>query len=301
MNYTIVNGNICLKMEDHFVISQTLECGQCFNFNRIGEENYMITAFGKALHLFCQDERIVFENTSEEEFKNIWVDYFDLNRDYGKIKALLSQKDEVLKGALAYAPGIRIINQDFFQCLISFIISQNNRIPRIKKVVQNLSKRYGEYITTVDGEDYFSFPTPEKLYGISGQELMACKTGFRGKYIADAVKKYVEGSLGYENYDALSTKDVQASLMSIHGVGPKVADCVMLFSLKRSDAFPTDVWVKRIMSHLYFAEKDVCIKDIQKLANEKFGEYAGFAQQYLFNYAREFKLGTGKDAALGEI
>ncbi|MDD3570314.1 MAG: DNA glycosylase [Lachnospiraceae bacterium] len=296
MNYKLNNGNICLNMDGDFIISQTLECGQCFNFNKIGEENYIVTAFGRALHIYSTDGSIVFEDTTQEEFEKIWVDYFDLNRDYGKIKDLLSAKDETLKKALEYAPGIRIINQDFFQCLISFIISQNNRIPMIKKVVSNLSKKYGEYIKTVEGEDYFSFPTPEKLYGISGNELMECKTGFRGKYIADAVTKYVDGTLNHKNFNNLTTKEVQALLMGIHGVGPKVADCVMLFSLKRSDAFPADVWVKRIMSYFYFDQKDTPIKDIHSFAYEKFGEYSGFAQQYLFNYARQFKIGTGKDA-----
>lgn len=296
MDYTVNNGDICLKMNGDFIISQTLECGQCFNFNKLGEEDYIVTAFGRALHIYSRNQNIVFEDTTQEDFERIWSDYFDLKRDYGKIKSLLSAKDETLKKALEYAPGIRIINQDFFQCLISFIISQNNRIPMIKKVVYNLSQKYGEYIKTVEGEDYFSFPTPEKLYGISGDELMECKTGFRGKYITDAVTKYVEGSLNHKNFNNLTTKEVQALLMGIHGVGPKVADCVMLFSLKRSDAFPTDVWVKRIMSYFYFDQKDIPIKDIHSLADKKFGEYAGFAQQYLFNYARQFKIGTGKDA-----
>ncbi|MEA5085366.1 MAG: DNA glycosylase [Lachnospiraceae bacterium] len=296
MDYTVKNRDICLKIDGDFIISQTLECGQCFNFNKLDEEDYVVTAFGRALHIYSRNRNIVFEDTTKEEFEKIWVDYFDLTRDYGKIKALLSKKDETLKKALEYAPGIRIINQDFFQCLISFIISQNNRIPMIKKVVSNLSKKYGEYIKTIEGEDYFSFPTPEKLYGVSGDELMECKTGFRGKYIADAVTKYVEGSLNHENFKNLTTKEVQALLMGIHGVGPKVADCVMLFSLNRSDAFPTDVWVKRIMSYFYFDQKDAPIKDIHSLADEKFGKYAGFAQQYLFNYARQFKIGTGKDA-----
>ncbi|HCT63905.1 MAG TPA: hypothetical protein DIC60_01270 [Lachnospiraceae bacterium] len=296
MDYRLKNGDICIKMDESFIISQTLECGQCFNFNKLGEENYIVTAFGAALHLYSKDGEIVFEDTTEDEFKRIWMDYFDLNRNYGDIKKLLSKKDETMRAALEYAPGIRIINQDFFQCLISFIISQNNRIPMIKKVVYNLSKKYGEYIKTVEGEDYFSFPTPEKLYGISGDELMECKTGFRGKYIADAVTKYVEGNINHKSFGELTTKDVQAVLMSIHGVGPKVADCVMLFSLKRSDAFPTDVWVKRIMSYFYFNKKDTPIKDIHRMAEEKFGEYAGFAQQYLFNYARQLKIGTGKEA-----
>ncbi|MGL4791697.1 MAG: DNA-3-methyladenine glycosylase family protein [Anaerotignaceae bacterium] len=291
MDYKIEKNNIILNKSEDFILSQTLECGQCFNFTKLGEEDYVVTSFNKALRVYEDNEAIIFQNTTEIEFKELWQDYFDLNRDYTIIKKLLKEKDNTLKAALEFAPGIRIINQDFFQCLISFIISQNNRIPMIKKVVRNLSQKYGEYVGTFDGEEYFSFPTPKSLYGISGEELMECKTGFRGKYIADAVTKYVEGDLDYNNFSNLSTAEIRQELMKISGVGPKVADCVMLFSLKRSDAFPTDVWVKRIMSYFYFDQQDTPIKDIHKLAEEKFGDYSGFAQQYLFNYARQFKIG----------
>ncbi|MCQ4727304.1 N-glycosylase [Anaerotignum faecicola] len=294
MKYTQENGNIILKDYDSFIISQTLECGQCFNFNKLGEEDYIVTAHKKALHIYQSGDAIVFEDTSINEFETIWLNYFDLNRDYNEIKKLLADEDEILKGAVEYAPGIRIINQEFFQCLISFIISQNNRIPMIKKVVYNISKKYGEYIRTVNGEDYYSFPEPKRLFGLDGEEYKDCKAGFRGKYIADAVTKYVTDELEIESFKSLSTEELRKRLISINGVGPKVADCVMLFSLKRSDAFPTDVWVKRIMSYFYFGGQDTPIKKIHEFADEKFGDYSGFAQQYLFNYARQFKIGTDK-------
>lgn len=297
MVYIEDKGSVVLKAPDSFIISQTLECGQCFNFNKISDENYAVTAYGKVLHILSEGENIVFKDISKYEFEQTWCHYFDFNRDYEEIKSFLSQKDETLRAALEYAPGIRIINQEFFQCLISFIISQNNRIPMIKKVVSNLSQKYGEYITTINGEDYFSFPSPEKLYGIDAKELMECKTGFRGKYIEDAVKKYVKGSLEHENFSSMTNEQVREKLMTINGVGPKVADCVMLFSLGRNDVFPTDVWVKRIMSYFYFDRQETPIKEIHKFANELFGSYSGFAQQYLFNYARELKIGTGKGDA----
>ena len=252
----------------------------------------MVVAFGRVLRLYESEEGIVFEDTSEEDFKNIWIKYFDFENDYSDIKSFLSAKDKTMKEALEYAPGIRILNQEFFECLISFIISQNNRIPMIKKVVANLSRRYGKYIKTVNGVDYYSFPTAEELSGISEEELMESKTGFRAKYIADAVNRVLSGETDSRNFEGLSTDEVRKCLMEIKGVGPKVADCVMLFSLGRSDAFPTDVWVKRVMSHFYFDGNDTAIKTIHAFAYDMFGEYAGFAQQYLFNYARQFKIGT---------
>jgi len=292
MEYRSENGNIVIEKSDSFVISQTLECGQCFNFEKLGDEDYVLTAFDRVLRLYEKDGKIIFEDTTEEDFKNIWIKYFDFEKDYSGIKSFLSQRDKTMKEALEYAPGIRILNQDFFECLISFIISQNNRIPMIKKVVANLSRRYGRYIKTVDGKDYYSFPKAEDLAGISEEELMESKTGFRAKYIIDAVNRALTGEIDEEKFAALSTEEARKLLMEIKGVGPKVADCVLLFSLGRSDAFPTDVWVKRVMSHFYFDGKDTPVKAIHSFAYDMFGEYAGFAQQYLFNYARQFKIGA---------
>ncbi len=295
MKYSLINGNLVLNEYDSFVISQTLECGQCFRFEKIGEEDYIVIAKGKVLHAYKKDNDIVFENTAEKDFENIWLDYFDFKRDYNQIKDLLSEKDETVKNAVNYAPGIRILNQDFFECLISFIISQNNRIPMIKKVVSNISQKYGSFIGDFNNTSYYSFPSAEELSKATEEELMECKTGFRAKYILDAVEKCLSGEISFEKFKEMPTDEVRKELMTIKGVGPKVADCVMLFSMGRSDAFPTDVWVKRVMSYFYFNGEDTPIKTIHKSAYDKFGEYAGFAQQYLFNYAREFKIGTSEN------
>ena len=285
-------NNVVLSDYDSFVISQTLECGQCFRFEKIKDEDYAVIARGKLLHIFADNGSIVFENTTEDDFKGIWLRYFDFERDYKSIKETLSSSDNTLSDAVKYAPGIRILNQDFFECLISFIISQNNRIPMIKKVVSNISQKYGKFIGNLNGVDYYSFPEPEALSTAAEAELMECKTGFRAKYIIDAVEKVISGDINPEKFSSMSTDEVRSELMKIKGVGPKVADCVMLFSLGRSDAFPTDVWVKRVMSYFYFNGEDTPVKVIHKSAYDKFGIYAGFAQQYLFNYAREFKIGA---------
>ncbi len=291
MKYITKQNDIVLTEYESFVISQTLECGQCFRFECIGEENYIVIAHERILNIYQDGGNIVFKNTSEEEFKNIWIKYFDLDRDYGEIKKKISANDEILKKAVDYAPGIRILNQERFECLISFIISQNNRIPMIKKVIANISKKYGKYIGSFNGEDYYAFPTPEELSLADEAGLMECKTGFRAKYIMDAVQRVINDGIVLED-DATDTDSLRDMLMSVKGVGPKVADCVLMFSFGRCETFPTDVWVKRIMSELYFGGREASVKEIHEKADECFGEFAGYAQQYLFNYARQFKIGA---------
>ncbi len=291
MKYVVRGRNIVLTEYDSFSISQTLECGQCFRFEKIDEENYVVIAFGRILNIYQSGEEIVFADTSEEDFNNIWKGYFDLDRNYMGIKLKISENDEILRKAIAYAPGIRILNQERFECLISFIISQNNRIPMIKKVIANISERFGKHIGNFNGVDYYSFPSPEELSLADEADLMECKTGFRAKYIIDAVEKVLTGSINLDD-NSMDTDTLRKILMEIKGVGPKVADCTMMFSFGRCETFPTDVWVKRIMSELYFNGNEVGIKEIHKKADECFGEYAGYAQQYLFNYARQFKIGA---------
>ena len=291
MKYSVRENDIILHEYESFVISQILECGECFRFTQIGEENYIIVAYGKILNIYCDGTDIVFKNTTEEEFNNIWYNYFDFGRNYNDIKKKISENDEILQKAVEYAPGIRILNQDRFECLISFIISQNNRIPMIKKVISNISKKYGRYIGSVDGEEYYAFPNPEELIKADEAGLMECKTGFRAKYIIDAVQKVIHGEINL-NTDDMDTETLRKMLMTIKGVGPKVADCTMMFSFGRCETFPTDVWVKRIMSELYFNGREASVKEIHQKAEECFGDYAGYAQQYLFNYARQFKIGA---------
>ena len=161
----------------------------------------------------------------------------------------------------------------------------------IKKVIANISRKYGKYIGVFNDTEYYAFPTAEELAAADEAGLMECKTGFRAKYIMDAVKKVIDGEIVFD-CDAMDTDSLRNMLMTIKGVGPKVADCAMMFSFGRCETFPTDVWVKRIMSELYFGGREASIKEIHSKADECFGEYAGFAQQYLFNYARQFKIGV---------
>ncbi len=268
-----------LKKDGSFNIEHILECGQCFNFVKIEESFYKITAFAKVLYVKENETEVEFFPCTKEEFELIWKNYFDLNKDYNEIKEIL-RKDDVLNQAISYGEGIRILNQEHFECLISFIISQNNRIPMIKKVVSNLSESYGEKI--IDG---YAFPTVETLSKASDEDLRSCKTGFRSKYIIDCCNKIVTNEINLKDIENLSSKEMLTELLKIKGVGVKVANCTMLFSYGKGDSFPVDVWIKRAMEHFYFNGEDKSKEYIQAFGEEKYGELSGIAQQYIFNYA----------------
>ncbi|WP_250230129.1 DNA-3-methyladenine glycosylase family protein [Anaeropeptidivorans aminofermentans] len=272
-----------------FDIEEILECGQCFRFDKLGEKNYIYVAGNRVLHIEQNIKRgiVEFYPTTEEEFKEYWLNYFDFNRNYEEIKDILKQSDDVLSEAINFAGGIRILNQDFWDCLIAFVISQNNRIPRIKQVIKNISEVYGKEID----EGYYSFPEASVFNNVTIEKLMECKTGFRAKYILDAAEKRLSGRLDEIEIRKLDTENLRKRLMEIYGVGGKVADCVLIFSLNRPEVFPTDVWIKRVMQHFYFGGKEVPIKDIHAFVKDKWGGLAGFAQQYLFHYARLNRIG----------
>lgn len=283
--------NTIIKDVRDFDLEQTLECGQCFRFYKQDYEDYVIVAKKKMLHIQQEGSKLIFHNTSKEDVTRIWIPYFDLERDYGKIKTYLLKADEVLKPAIEEKHGIRLLNQDFHETLISFIISQNKQIPHIKQIVKAISERYGEYIGSVNGVEYYSFPDVETLGTITEEEYRELKTGFRAPYLLDASKKLASGDYKSELFDDLDENEARNKLIEIKGVGEKVANCVMLFSLGYRAAFPVDVWIKRIMETLYFKE-DTSESEIQAFAKERYGEYGGYAQQYLFCFGRDMKLGT---------
>lgn len=285
MKYIEQNNKIIMSEFESFNIMEILECGQCFRFEKKGELFYTIVAYKRVLNIQQFEDRVEFYPCNKEDFEKIWINYFDLNTNYDEIKKEL-EKDDIVKKAIKYADGIRILNQEPWECLISFIISQNNRIPMIKQVIKNISERYGEK----DGEN-FLFPNLEQLRKATPEELRECKTGFRDKYILDAIEKIYQNKVDFSKYNQYTTEQAKENLLLIKGVGTKVADCVLLFSLNKKDVFPTDVWVKRVMEYFYFNEKDTSIKEIHKFAEEKWGKLAGYAQQYLFYYARSEKIG----------
>ena len=232
---------------------------------------------------------VIFYDTTEDDFKNIWYDYFDLNRDYSEIKSRLSN-DPIMKEAVSYGDGIRILNQDLWEAVISFIILASNNIPRIKGIIERLCENFGKQISYM-GKTYYTFPDTDTIYSLSKEDLSVIRSGFRDQYIMDAADKFKSGTLTEEYIKSLSTPDAKKALMTINGVGNKVSDCILLFGLGRVDSFPIDVWIKRIMEYCYF-DGEQSIPAISAFAEKHFGDIGGFAQQYLFFYARENKIGT---------
>lgn len=289
-NVKYEDNKIILEGVKNFNIKQILECGQCFRWEKVKEMDYIIIAFGKVIEVIQEDDTVTILNTSKDDFNNIWVKYFDLERDYSKIKEELS-KDEILNLSVEYGYGIRLLNQEAFELLISFIISARNSIPSIKKTIAKISERWGEEIE-YNGEKYYTFPTPEALKNVTEDEIRETGASFRSKYIVDTVKNVnadlenKDGVFNLERIQKLEDDECHKALQEFKGVGAKVADCIMLFSMAKYSGFPVDVWVKRAMMHFYNAEEG-SLNKIRIFGRDRFGNLAGFAQQYLFYYARE--------------
>lgn len=264
----------------------TFECGQCFRWNRDADGSYTGIASGRAVRVLKDHEDLVIRGAKSED-KEFWFKYFDLGTDYGKIKDKLSE-DNILKEAIKLGSGIRILNQEPFEIIISFIISANNRIPMIKKAVERISMDFGEPVA-FEGNTFYSFPAPERLASAMTEEIHGC--GFRAPYIVETAKVIAREDVSVSKITGMSLSEAHNSLIRLKGIGPKVADCILLFSMGKSGAFPVDVWVKRIMQYFYMAP-DVSLKKIREFGMEQFKDYAGYAQQYLFYYAREKKIGT---------
>ena len=285
------NSNVILQNVRDFDLTHIFDCGQCFRWNKVSENTYAGVANGKALTISQNGDEVVFHSTTERDFYDVWYNYFDFDTDYGKIKAELSN-DAVIREAITYGEGIRILNQDLWETAVSFIISASNNIPRIKGIVERLCAAYGDEIDC-GGEIYYSFPSIEKMSDLTKEDLGVIRAGFRDKYIIDAVSKFNSGELSADAFDKMTTSEAKKALMTIAGVGNKVSDCILLFGLKLTDSFPVDVWIKRIMEYCYFDGKEQPIDKISAFAEEKFGKLGGYAQQYLFFYARENKIGLG--------
>lgn len=260
------------------------ECGQCFRWNNDEEKNsYIGVAFEKVIEVRKKGEDVYIYNTSEKEFNDIWAEYFDLNTDYDEIKNKLKE-DETLRKSIEFGSGIRLLRQDPFEMIISFIISSNNRIPMIKRAIKNISKKWGKCIE-YKGNKYYTFPKLNDIKDATIEELQECGVGFRARYIKGTVIALCENN-NIKNMLESDDDECYKKLQKFMGVGPKVADCIMLFGMNKFSAFPVDVWVKRAMQYFYVAP-DVSLKKIREFAREKFGKLSGYAQQYLFYYARE--------------
>jgi len=283
-NIETFNEGIIIKGVKNFELDHIFECGQCFRWNKEANGNYIGIAYGKVIEIEKKDDKVTIYNINEEEFNMLWCDYFDLERDYTVIKKKF-QKDPLLKKSVDFGHGIRLLQQEPFELTISFIISSNNRIPMIKRAINNLSEKWGKPIE-YKGKTYYAFPTIEDLEKASIEEIATCGLGFRSKYVRDTVHRIYTGEVSLETIKSEKDDICHEELQKLNGIGPKVSDCIMLFSMQKYSAFPVDVWVKRAMQFFYLAP-DVSLPRIREFARDKFKNLAGFAQQYLFYYARE--------------
>lgn len=281
-----------IKNQDSFKLKDIFECGQCFRWNEENDGSYTGVWKNNVVNVKQNGKDITFEGVCldgniEDEVKY----YFDLDRNYEDIKRELSNIDENMSQSIKYGEGIRILNQDLWETIISFIISANNNIPRIKGIIERLSKAYGKEIE-FNGNIHYTFPLPEDLKDVTVEEYRKLGLGFRDVRLYETTKMVLEKKIDLESLSQnTNTNEIREELLELAGVGLKVADCILLFStLKRFEVFPIDVWVRRVMNDLYIKEDDenkVSKKKIEKLANEKFGNLAGMAQQYLFYWRRE--------------
>jgi len=297
---------LIIKELSNFKLKHIFECGQIFRFEEVAENDFIVIAFGRLIEVKEDGNDVIIYNSTKEDFQNIWLKYFDLDRDYSVIKDELS-KDVLLKQSIEFGYGVRVLNQDPFEMLLSFIISARNNIPSIKKTVNKISNKWGKEIIYKD-KTYYAFPNIDEIKDATLEEIQETGASFRSKYIFDTIKNVYNSKSGkgnlktndtneYIKYDLdyiknLDDDECHNALQEFKGVGSKVADCIMLFSMEKTSAFPVDVWVKRAMIHFYGAE-DASLNKIRIFGRNKFGKLAGFAQQYLFYYARENKINVG--------
>jgi len=330
-----LDKNIIIKGIRHFGLAQTLDCGQAFRWSPVeagrlkseprahetGAGKFHGIAHGRYLEIEFSDGNLILKNTTMQEFNDIWKSYFDLERSYGELRKFLQQHDtgnDAMKKALAFSPGLRLMRQDTWEILVSFILSQNSNIPRIKKMIELLCENFGQPIGNTPSptvhvssthpagsvlcdqsrkairstpvaryetpdigfeklpiQTGYAFPTPQALASLTEHDLAVIRSGYRAAYIIDAARRVADGEFDPQHLSTRPTDEVRTALLQIHGVGPKVADCVLLFGFGRTECFPLDVWMKRAMAAFYPTGFPTELES-----------HAGIAQQFLFHYAR---------------
>lgn len=280
----IIKNPKCFNLKDIFT------CGQCFRWEENEDKSYTGIVKENVINIKKQGNDYIVKSVGNNEIEKLVIDYFDLNRDYTALQEKLSKIDENMEKSIKYGQGIRLLNQDLWETLISFIISANNNIPRIQKIIKRLSKNFGKKII-FENNEYYTFPTAQELKDVSIEKYRELGLGFRDKRIYETTQIILENKVNLQELENNpNTLEVREILLTLPGVGPKVADCILLFSdLKRLEVFPIDVWVNRVMNELYIHgdENKINKKQIEQIAKEKFGNLAGLAQQYLFYWRRD--------------
>lgn len=260
-----VSGKDIILFEDDLVLDEVLDTGQAFRWDKTGENSYFGRSLDCTLAISGENGRFVLQDTSEEVFLNVWYDYFDLGTDYSALRREYS-RDATLREACAFSKGIRLLRQDPWEALVSFVFSSNNNITRIKGIIARLAEHYGH------------FPKPDELSAETVDSLGYLRSGFRAKYILDAAQKVASGEVDLLKVRQMPYQEAKNELMKICGVGPKVADCVLLGGMYKTEAFPVDVWMRRVLDKYYPGGFP-----------DEFYATRGIAQLYLFNYIRKFR------------
>ena len=267
-----------IKIND-FNLRDTLMSGACFRATLESDGSFTNILSDRVINIRQINDELVVESNKMNNLSDVIREYFDLNRDYNIINKKLIQVDPSLKDVIECCRGYHILNQNQFEMCISYIISQNNNVKRISASINKLCELYGQKVY-FNGKVYFLFPTYEKLKKLKADDLAELKIGFRDKYIIDFLNKYDS----FNDLDNLSTPDAFNKLLTVKGIGPKVASCILLFGYKRLDVFPIDTWVKQFVSNRYGVKDD--FKTIKNLAMNKYGKYSGLAIQYMYHYNR---------------
>ena len=262
-----------VKEIPYFDLSEICDSGQCFRMERLAENEFQILAEDKYLKAFQDGETVHFD-CSEEEFETFWKHYFDLEKDYGLYIEAIDPKDTYLKTAAELGSGIRILNQDLWEMIVSFLISQQNNIVRIRKCIDRISRRYGEEKRAADGTVYYAFPTAEALSRATEEELRDCNLGYRAKYVRDTALRVASGEVDLTAIRKMTYPEAREELLKLYGVGVKVADCICLMALHQLSAFPVDTHIHQALEKHY----------PDGFPAERYEGMEGVLQQYIFYY-----------------
>lgn len=277
-------GALSISGMDSLNVHHTLRCGQAFRWHQV-KDGYTGVVKGHLLRVSQGEGTLRVEGYPQEGLAELVVEYFDLEKEYREIERRVAAMDLYLARAVAFGRGLRLLRQDPWECLISFIISARNNIPCIMRSIEAMAERYGDRVELECGS-YYTFPTPAQLASADPEDLMGCGMAFRAKYIVETARRVLELGIDLQELRQMETREARAFLMEFKGVGEKVADCVLLFGLQKYEAFPIDVWINRVMRDLYFGGREVSLRKMQEYAQGRFGEYAGYAQEYLYYWAR---------------
>lgn len=274
MNIKRTKDEIIIKNQEDFNVKELLECGQVFSYEKINED-YVVISLDKFAVVSIKDDYTVIKSKDIDYFYN----YFDLDTDYNKIKKRLCEIYPDFNKFFVKGLGIRILRQDEYQTIISFIVSQNNNIKRIHKILKRISEEFGHKLDC----GFFSFPSCLELSRASEEDFKRLGTGYRSKYLFNTIKQLQEKEYNIESLRKLDTRDLRKKLLNLCGVGPKVADCILFFGFNRTDVFPVDTWIKKAYETLFSSQKRN-EEQISQFFISTFGSLSGYAQQYIFNY-----------------